>query len=148
MTFTYVRDHFWWAMTLFGTPLFYLFLIFMFFEMDRPFAFKFLTILIIVEVICWLIKIVYKKDRPTPQSRTSFIESIDANSFPSIHAARISAIAIALFFFYGGLLFFSIGICLMLGVAYSRIFLKKHDVLDVAAGVFIGALVSSFLFFY
>lgn len=115
--------------------------------MNIPFVLRLLIAWVAVEIICWLIKMIYRKDRPAPQARVSFFENIDANSFPSIHTARASVIACSLFFFYQDVLFFMIGAILILGVGYSRIFLKKHYFIDVVAGALIGILIATIISF-
>jgi undecaprenyl-diphosphatase len=147
LPFPFTATTFWQCITFFGLPFLYLFLISLFLVVNRPLALQLLVAIIAVEIICWSIKIVYRKDRPVGQHRTTFIKNIDANSFPSIHVARVSVSAWLLFFFYHNALFFLIGAFLVVGVGYSRIFLKKHYLIDVLAGALIGALVSIIIFF-
>jgi membrane-associated phospholipid phosphatase len=98
------------------------------------------------EFICSGIKYLWHKPRPNSQSFADGFEKIDAGSFPSIHAARISFVYSSL-----GYLHYvqnqSIGliiICFLvvLTVGYSRVFLRKHFIEDVLAGYGFGLLMS------
>ncbi len=122
--------YFWWAVTFLGTLVIYL----VFFAVP---SWRFVVIIASVEIICWGIKVFYKKDRPIPYPRTNLYSYIDANSFPSIHTARAAAVGIWLF---GPL-----GLALAAVIGYSRIFLKKHYTIDVVAGAMIGALISTLM---
>ena len=93
--------------------------------------FGFVVLLGIVVVI----RTFYFKDRPKKQKFSNFIERLDASSFPSLHAARAMFVALAFGLEYGLLglwLIFAAAIC------YSRIYLRKHDWVDVTAGVVLG----------
>lgn len=98
--------------------------------------------LIFVETFGSLIKFFYYKKRPNEEKYNNFLEKIDSSSFPSLHSARSSFVFLSLFLFYDSptkiiLLF------IPLIVGLTRVLLKKHYVLDVIAGYFLG--VSTFL---
>ncbi|MBI2151801.1 phosphatase PAP2 family protein, partial [Candidatus Woesearchaeota archaeon] len=65
---------------------------------------------------------------------------LDASSFPSWHTAR--ALFLALIFSekfnYFPLTVFLITITVI--VAYSRLYLKKHDIIDVLGGIVLGGV--------
>lgn len=126
----------------FGTPVFYVFLIIVLWKFDSLVAFRILGVLITVEIACWTIKLFYKKDRPLAQPRENFIQSLDANSFPSIHSARISVLVLTMNLLYPDAFFFLLGILLIGGVGYSRIYLKKHYISDVIGGFLIGVVIA------
>ncbi len=87
-----------------------------------------------------LIRLFYFKNRPQKEKYHTFPERIEASSFPSWHTAR--ALFLALLF---GSVGQSVGIALFLIVLavlvmYSRIFLKKHDGIDVLGGIVLGII--------
>ena len=86
-----------------------------------------------------LIRIFYFKNRPKKETHTNFWERVDASSFPSLHTARIVFLAL-LFSTYFDNLHLTI-LCTITAalVSYSRIYLQKHDWIDVFAGVVVGA---------
>ncbi|MDP3698692.1 MAG: phosphatase PAP2 family protein [Nanoarchaeota archaeon] len=85
-----------------------------------------------------LIRIFYFKDRPKKETYSNFIERIDASSFPSLHAARIVFLAM-LFSTHFANQYLTI-LCTVTAalVSYSRIYLQKHDWIDVAGGAVAG----------
>jgi membrane-associated phospholipid phosphatase len=103
------------------------------------------------EIVCSGIKYFWHKPRPNGQEYLNGFEKIDAGSFPSIHASRIS-------FVYGALGFieYELGaswvpfVCLavILVVGYSRIFLQKHFLVDVLAGYGFGIFWATLLYFW
>ncbi|MBI4438861.1 phosphatase PAP2 family protein [Candidatus Woesearchaeota archaeon] len=129
------------AVSLLGTPAFYLPIIAIAFISSRPLAYRLIAAAILAEAACASIKLVYRKERPTPQSRRNIIEHIDAGSFPSTHTARISAVTSALTAIHPSLEAVAISIVLASLVAWSRIRLKKHFIPDVMAGAAIGIII-------
>ena len=101
---------------------------------------KLLIGIIITFIVTSGIKYFFFKNRPKKETYHNIAEKIDASSFPSLHTAR--AIFIVLLFsyhFYDVLLtiiFFSLAFL----VAYSRIYLKKHFLTDIAGGIVLGAV--------
>ncbi|HLD00347.1 MAG TPA: phosphatase PAP2 family protein [Candidatus Nanoarchaeia archaeon] len=88
-----------------------------------------------------LIRLFYFKNRPNKEEHNTWIERIDASAFPSLHAARVSYTALTLIQFFND---FTAAIFLglmALAASYSRIFLKKHDRIDVLAGIGLGVAV-------
>ncbi len=81
------------------------------------------------------IRLLYFKNRPQKQEYHHFLERIDASSFPSWHTARIVFIALtAIFYFNNTLLTITTSILALL-VLYSRIYLRKHDWIDILGGI-------------
>jgi membrane-associated phospholipid phosphatase len=97
--------------------------------------------LILIEIIGSLIKLIFNKIRPNKQKFANILEKIDAGSFPSIHSARTLLIGLSIFHLFSSkivLLFIAL-IVLLVGI--SRLVLKKHYVIDVITGYFLGFLV-------
>jgi len=101
-----------------------------------------LILLAINETACSLIKIIFPKKRPDGQQYSNILEKIDAGSFPSLHTSRITITYLSLFFL-SNVLVLKILYCLIIAlVAYSRLQLKRHFLLDVIAGFVIGVLLT------
>lgn len=95
------------------------------------------------EFICSAIKYFWHKPRPNGQQFDNGFEKIDAGSFPSIHASRISFVYLSLsYIYYLNKHYFMLPVFLIviLVVGYSRTFLKKHFWVDVFAGFGFGIL--------
>lgn len=140
-----IQKNLWRLVTQLGSPFFYLLIVLFFWKTHQPFAFGIIVLMAITELFCWSIKFFYKKERPIAKPRTNFFSNIDANSFPSIHVARISALFAYSSFFYQNAAFFIAGTGAIFLVAYSRIYLKKHYLVDTVFGFIIG-IVLSFVF--
>lgn len=118
-----------------GLPFFGAVILFLFFLGNQIFLLSQLIIgLIIIIGIAVIIRSFYYKPRPKELTHNSWLERMEASSFPSIHAAR----AWFLVFVFGNY-FQNTGIWALLSTAaiaicYSRLHMKRHDVWDLAAG--------------
>ncbi len=95
------------------------------------------------------IRLLYFKNRPAVQEYHNWIEKLDASSFPSLHTARIIFLAMTLSFFFEQEVVSIFLILLALSVAYSRVYLQKHDWMDLLGGLFLGIItygLTSFFF--
>lgn len=144
--FRYILDEIFSSLTSFGSPVFYILVILILLSFNVPFAFNLFLVLLFVEIFCVFIKVVYRKERPIPQLRKDLFSKIDANSFPSVHTARISLLVGTVILYYKNTLLSIIGIALILGVGYSRIYLKKHYLIDVLFGIIIGMVIALVFF--
>ena len=89
-------------------------------------------------IVITLVRLLYFKPRPNKQEHKNWIEKIDASSFPSWHSARVMYLALV---FLGISKIFDAVLLLLAGlVVYSRIYLKKHDWMDVIFGIGLGYL--------
>lgn len=134
-------DDFFSAVTSFGHPVFYVLVILILLKFNAPLAITLAFALLAVELLCIFIKLVYRKERPLPQSRDNFFDKIDANSFPSVHSARIALLVTITVSYYREMSVFVLGMIIMLGVGYSRIYLGRHYLKDVLAGFCIGIII-------
>ena len=86
------------------------------------------------------IRTFYFKNRPRKENHTNFIEKLEASSFPSLHTARIVFLALILSFhlnkIYATIFFIFVALITM----YSRVYLKKHDWVDLTGGIILGAI--------
>jgi len=140
---SYLMEKFVTSVTLFGTFIFYVLLLFLVGRTDMVFFVSSIVIMFVLEVVCASIKLVYTKKRPHPEPNDgSLLQKYEAGSFPSIHSARAMALAIILGTFVTDPTFRYVSIFVVIAVGYSRIYLKKHDMIDVLGGFGIGALIS------
>ena len=140
ITYRYMVDDIFSSITHFGMPAFYVLVILALFKFQAAVAWQALGALLLVEVVCILIKLAYPKERPQPRQRTYFLDGIYASSFPSVHSARAAVLATLCVWYIADPLYSALAILLALGVGYSRIYLKHHDVKDVAAGLAAGVI--------
>lgn len=135
--------------TEFGSFMFYAVVSVVFIFFNLGLAARLMASLALIMVLALAIKAAYRKNRPLAQNKRNIVEKIDSGSFPSIHSMRITALFFWLsVFFYPNLL-----LILFLGavsacVLYSRIYLKKHFISDVAFGVVFSALICLLLFLF
>lgn len=113
-------------------------------------AYAFFEVLIIslvaVTVVVALVRMVYFKPRPGMKRKkyNMLYERIDNSSFPSIHVARALMLSIA--FFRMAPTLWPVLVFLTAAVCTSRIYFKRHDMVDIAVGAAIGLLLGWFFF--
>ena len=90
--------------------------------------------------IILFIRAIYFRIRPNKRTYRIFIEKLDASSFPSIHAARVTFLAGYLSFHFNQLYLTIFLIFVALLTIYSRFYLKKHDWIDLIAGIVVGGI--------
>jgi len=100
-----------------------------------------------VTIISYLIKIFFFKQRPKKQSKDTFIERVDASSFPSVHSARITVMAFWFIAYFNNIYFVIFTLIIGLLVIYSRVYLKKHYWIDVIGGLIISLIVNFIIYF-
>ncbi len=96
---------------------------------------------LITFVVTVIIRKFYFKNRPNKEDYSNFVERIDASSFPSLHASRVTFLTLLMsyhFNFEWKITTFFVILALL--IAYSRIFLKKHDKWDLLGGAILGIL--------
>ncbi len=127
------------AISLFGTPFFYVPATAYLFRINAHFAITLAVILASNELICGCIKLLYPKERPIPMPRNTLFQKYLAGSFPSVHTSRITALFIPTALFYSNWASALAAMAIIALVGYSRIYLKKHYLTDVIGGFLIGA---------
>lgn len=137
--------------TFLGGIAFYLFVIILFLiSREYILSLRLFLGLIIIYFMAFVIRLFYFKDRPEKVTHTNFLERIDASSFPSVHAARMTYLFLFIlfssFFFLYPIVKIITGAVFLLAL-YSRIYLSKHDFVDVLAGVLLGgfAIITFFI---
>jgi len=131
-----------WArdITSLGSPLLLLFVPFIFLGSTKVF-YTLLLVLLINELLASFIKIIFPKKRPDGQTYSNLLEKIDAGSFPSIHASRITIVYLTLFSNTNSNSLKIVFILVIALVFISRILLKKHYLIDVFGGFVLGILI-------
>ena len=104
------------------------------------FAAQLVVALVIIYASAIIIRLLYFKERPNHERHKSVLERIDASSFPSIHAARITSMAYLFARQVPELMIPSVLLALL--VCASRVYLRKHFVIDVVGGIVLGIVVS------
>ena len=108
---------------------------------NKHYSFILIFGLSLIYLITLAIRTFYYKPRPSTIKYNNFLEKIDASSFPSVHSARVTFIFLFfVFYITKNLLTILILIFLTLFTYYSRIYLKKHDYIDVFGGIVLGIL--------
>ncbi len=135
-----ILQEFWESISVSGFPIFYLVVIVLF-EKSAPYfaGLKWVVIFLLLEVVCAMIKLVFPTHRPIQMKRDTIFQKYTASGFPSVHSARIAALATLCFLtFPKDTFLISLFLLLAVLVGYSRVYLKKHFLKDVVVGWLLG----------
>ncbi len=123
---------------------------------DLALFFQLTVGVIVLTILIFLLRIVFKKERPNIHGMkksffqrlsktklkmiTSYLEDIEKRSFASAHVARVVVFGVVLYFNN-----FSLDYVIGLGVfaiimAISRLYVKRHVFIDVITGSIIGGI--------
>jgi|SRR3989338_1947023 len=126
----------------FGSLLFYILVMILSLLLQNYSLFYRLLIgLVIIYIITIILRIIFFKERPMKLKHESFIEKLDAASFPSLHATRSAFMCLIFINYFNNAILSMLMFLLVISIAYSRIYLKKHDIRDVVAGLIIGIII-------
>jgi len=89
-----------------------------------------------------LCRVIYFRPRPEPKKYKTFLQKIDAASFPSLHAMRAMLLALLFGNFFALPALTGFFVLVTLGVAYVRVYQKRHHMSDVIAGLILGVPVA------
>lgn len=124
-----------------GSLFFYALLMILFFALNDYTSLEKLFVgVILMYLVTIIIRLVYFKNRPDKFAYHNVIEKIDAASFPSLHAARTGFLSVFFAYYFDNMLISVILPLLALGILFSRVYLRKHDFMDVLAGAVLGVL--------
>jgi len=98
--------------------------------------------LALVYSIFFAIRLLHFRERPDKQPHHGLLQTLDASSFPSIHAGRVTVLGIILMNFYTNGLISTLMILLVVAVSTTRVVLKRHYWLDVLCGLFFGVAIA------
>ncbi len=127
--------------TAFGSLAFYLLVFVWFLAVAPSTAWLLLFGLLIIHAVAMGIRAYYFKNRPEAERHPTWLDKIDAASFPSIHAARGIFMLFALNRYLMDYWLMAVMVAVLLLICFSRIYLKKHDVADIGGGLVLGTVV-------
>ncbi len=131
-----------------GMPL-YLVVMFIFFIFKNYAILSYLGFgLVAAYAITLFFRIAYFKQRPERQKYKNWLEKIDAGSFPSLHAMRGALLAVIMSVFFSNIILTILFAGLAIGVAVTRVFLKRHDPIDSGVGLIIGFIIGIVVVLY
>jgi membrane-associated phospholipid phosphatase len=132
---------FWRDMTTLGGAGFYFFVMLIVLVLGQQVLFwRLLFGFVFTGAVVVLIRKIYFKNRPEKQEYHNQIEKIDASSFPSWHAARVTFLALIFTLLFANMMLSVVFIFATLVTLYSRIYLRKHDWMDIAGGFALGLI--------
>ena len=135
-------EEFWQDIKALGGLPFYLIMILLFLILqDYKTTFVLFVGLVLTYSIAVLIRMIYFKERPQKVKYETFIQKIDASSFPSVHVMRAVVLGLILALTISSPFFSMLIVLCVLFVAKSRIKLKRHHLGDVLGGMILGVLV-------
>ena len=121
-----------------GFPFFGVVILFLFLLGNKTAVISELLIgIIIIMAISVLTRSFYYKPRPKELPHNTWLEKIEASSFPSIHAARACFLAIVFGYFFDNTSIWILLVISAFAVCYSRYHMRRHDVWDLLAGTFL-----------
>jgi membrane-associated phospholipid phosphatase len=109
-------------------------------------AYQLILGFLVIYIIYFILRSLYFKPRPHKIPHKTWLQKIDANSFPSAHAMRITVLGIVLAIFFNNVFITLITVITIILAGITRVTLKKHYWLDVIAGWIIGILISISIF--
>jgi len=124
--------------TTFGGLPFHGILILFFLATNVTIAIDLVIALVIIVLIAVISRSLYYKPRPKELPHDTWLERLEASSFPSIHAARSMFLATYFAILLQSAATSILLAALALGVCYSRIHMKRHDFWDLLAGSIVG----------
>lgn len=104
------------------------------------FAYQLLFGIIIIMVVAVLFRTFYYKARPKELPNDTFLQRLEASSFPSIHAARAWFLAFIFTTIFSSKLIWFLLFTAAFSISYSRYYMKRHDFCDLLAGFVLGLI--------
>lgn len=132
--------------TFMGTPPFYFLLSLPLFVWGTRLVLAYYLAVVATELVCAVIKLLTRTDRPTPRKRVTLYDQYDASTFPSAHTGRIASNATVVFMFFPSTWLAALGAVLIVLVAYSRVALRHHFIKDVVVGALVGIATSAWVY--
>ncbi len=125
--------------TSFGALPFFLFVLALVFALDEvTFALRLFGFLLLAYAIVATIRFLHFKPRPKKEAYSNVFEKIDSSSFPSLHAVRATGLGLFFMESFGSLYVTFLLFVFVFLICVSRLYLQKHDLWDVLAGVALG----------
>ena len=127
--------------TLGGLFLYSIVVLIFFFIGEKEVALRLIIGTALMYVIVSVLRLLYFTERPKKRDYHNVVEKIDAGSFPSMHMVRTTFLFGTLFHRFNDLRILLLFTVLLMGVGYSRVYLKNHYLKDLIVGVIIGGIV-------
>ena len=99
-----------------------------------------LITLVLLYIAVPLLRFLFFKERPKKQTYSNFFEKIDAGSFPSMHASRSFALLFVFHRYFNNTMISLVLLISALLICYSRLYFKKHDLIDIIGGIVVGSV--------
>jgi len=96
---------------------------------------------VIAYLITMAIRFTWWQERPDKQKYHGLWEKFDSGSFPSLHAARATMLAIFVSIFYQNIFVWIAFIAAVVLVCWARVYLKRHRLIDVIIGALTGLII-------
>lgn len=87
------------------------------------------------------LRLLFFRIRPDHSSYAGLFTKIDAGSFPSMHSARSTLLAIVLGTVFNSALAWALLALAVVAILATRVMLKRHYVTDILGGIVVGVLV-------
>lgn len=87
------------------------------------------------------LRLLFFRIRPDHSAYAGLFTKIDAGSFPSMHSARSTLLAIVLGTVFNSALAWALLALAVVAVISTRVMLKRHYVTDILGGIVVGVLV-------
>lgn len=124
-----------------GTPLFVLLALLAFFLQEVVLSAQLVIGYLVSFAVTAIIRAAYFKERPHRRKHRTWVERIDASSFPSLHAMRAAVLAVVLGAFFASTVVSVLLALVAVGVGVVRVMQKRHYASDVVAGLVLGVVV-------
>ncbi len=126
-----------------GTPLQVISIVVAWSVGQNHLALQIATALAIAYTITFTVRALYWRQRPDKQKYRNWLSKLDASSFPSLHTARAAAFLWILTAFFQSAALGILGGIVIVIVAVTRVWLKRHWVSDVIVGGILGCLIGA-----
>jgi len=124
-----------------GVPVFGVLIVLSFLLNKFELAKELFVGLIAAHILTILIRALYFRRRPDKERYRTFIEKIDASSFPSLHSMRAGVLAAVLGVYFVNFWPVLLFILCAVAVAFSRVLSKRHYASDAVVGLILGFLI-------
>ena len=121
-----------------GLPIYLVAFIVAFVLGERSLAYNLAAGLGFGYLITVILRAVWFRQRPEAQKYRNILEKIDASSFPSLHSMRSAVFLSLLAIFFNQIALYIVFAVVILSIAWSRFWLKRHYLSDIVAGLLIG----------